>query len=247
MLARLPRGRGLSVRKACVLLPKLSRGMALKNPQRPPKQKRSPQPIFGTNKWTVDDRLSRSNKCDPYEQGGKPLPGEEARMLLARGMVQALSTSGLAPRPRPADLTRGLRDLADLPQWELVQCINTQYLGITRSWQLDGILEAVRSQFPCTTETIELVGTLPKRQANLRAGVRLRRCRLCTQAGYMTKIADLALMDAHFPDLHVWDGSVLQVELTTPQLKGLSYADFVLAVKIDVTIDALREAKLNAG
>ena len=29
----------------------------------------------------------------------------------------------------------------------------------------------------------------------------------------MTKIADLALMDAHFPDLHVWDGSVLQVEL----------------------------------
>ena len=169
MLARLPRGRGLSVRKACVLLPKLSRGMALKNPQRPPKQKRSPQPIFGTNKWTVDDRLSRSNKCDPYEQGGKPLPGEEARMLLARGMVQALSTSGLAPRPRPADLTRGLRDLADLPQWELVQCINTQYLGITRIWQLDGILEAVRSQFPCTTETIELVSTLPKRQANLRA------------------------------------------------------------------------------
>ena len=63
----------------------------------------------------------------------------------------------------------------------------------------------------------------------------------------MTKIADLALMDAHFPDLHVWDGSVLQVELTTPQLKGLSYADFVLAVKIDVTIDASRAAKAAAA
>lgn len=43
-------------------------------------------------------------------------------------------------------LTIGPCDLADLPQWELVQCINTQYMGITRSWQLDGILEAVRIQ-----------------------------------------------------------------------------------------------------
>jgi hypothetical protein len=36
--------------------------------------------------------LSRSNKCDPYEQGGKPLPEDEARMLLARGIAHALST-----------------------------------------------------------------------------------------------------------------------------------------------------------
>ena len=93
-------------------------------------------------------------------------------------------------------------------QWELVECLNTQYMGIARSWQLGGILEA-------TT--------------------------------YMTKIADLALMDAHFPDLHVWDGSVLQVELTTPELKGLSYSDFVLAVKIDVTIDALRAQRAEAA
>lgn len=77
-------------------------------------------------------------------------------------------------------------------------------MGIARSWQLAGILEA-------TT--------------------------------YMAKIADLALMDAHFPDLHIWDGSILQVELTTPELKGLSYSDFVLALKIDVTIDALRAQK----
>ena len=117
MLARLPRGCGLSARKPCALLPKGSRGLALKNPHRPPQQKRSPQPILGTNKWTVDDRLSRSNKCDPYEQGGKPLPDEEVQMLLARGMVQALSSFGLASRPRPGDLQPASAAVCTLDSW----------------------------------------------------------------------------------------------------------------------------------
>lgn len=67
----------------------------LKNPASPPKGKRKPtiKPILGSNKWTVDDNLTRSNKCDPYEQGGKPLEEALVRELLAR----------------------------DLPQWELVE------------------------------------------------------------------------------------------------------------------------------
>ena len=31
--------------------------------------------------WTVGDEQSTSKKCDPYEQGGKPLSGEEAERL----------------------------------------------------------------------------------------------------------------------------------------------------------------------
>jgi hypothetical protein len=83
MLPRLPR-RGMR----SALQPQ-RRTLALKNPHGPPKQKRNPAPILGTNKWTVDDKLTRSNKCDPYEQGGKPLPEEEARALLARGAPHA--------------------------------------------------------------------------------------------------------------------------------------------------------------
>jgi hypothetical protein len=73
--------------------------------------------------------------------------------------------------PRPVTLTNvGPCDLADLPQWELVQCINTQYMGIARSWQLDGILEAVRIQLPRETETSTSAGqSLAAYQANLRA------------------------------------------------------------------------------
>ena len=60
--------------------------------------------------------------------------------------------------PLSVPLTTRTGDLADLPQWELVQCINTQYMGITRSWQLDGILEAVRIQLYCETEASTSAG-----------------------------------------------------------------------------------------
>ena len=99
MLVRLHRGL-IAPHRSRAPLPMVSRGLALKNAHGPPKQKRAPKPILGTNKWTVDDRLSRSNKCDPYEQGGKPLPEEEAQMLLARGTTCRLSISAHICRAR---------------------------------------------------------------------------------------------------------------------------------------------------
>ena len=37
------------------------------------------------------------------------------------------------------------------------------------------------------------------------------------------RIATIALDDAHFPDIHIWDGGVLQVELTTPALGATTF------------------------
>ena len=59
-------GRRLHHGRGRLLVSKVSRGMALKNAHGPPKQKRRPKPILGTNKWTVTVPSRNHAICQPW-------------------------------------------------------------------------------------------------------------------------------------------------------------------------------------
>ena len=95
----------------------------------------------------------------------------------------------------------------DLPGWELADSINTQRPAITRSWQLSG---TPSTKPPCRIGGALSVSLFPS------PGI--------VEAAALTgRIATIALDDAHFPDIHIWDGGVLQVELTTPALGATTF------------------------
>lgn len=49
---------------------------------------------------------------------------------------------------------------------------------------------------------------------------------------FVNKVADIAEMEGHHPDIHVFYNKVV-LELSTHAIKGLSENDFILAAKID--------------
>ncbi len=49
---------------------------------------------------------------------------------------------------------------------------------------------------------------------------------------FVERVADVAEMEGHHPDIHVFYNKVL-LELSTHSIKGLSENDFILAAKID--------------
>lgn len=49
---------------------------------------------------------------------------------------------------------------------------------------------------------------------------------------FVERVADIAEMEGHHPDIHIFYNKVL-LELSTHAIKGLSENDFILAAKID--------------
>ncbi len=132
-------------------------------------------------RWIVGDADS-FKKCDPCEQGGKPLDRPSALALLQQTPSWTLSDDGVS---------------------------------ISRTWQ-----------------------------AKVRA---YPRC-LCAQVGvshhthfqdfksasaFLQRVAVVAENEGHHPDLHLVSYNNVTVRLTTYALGGLSYNDFIMALKID--------------
>lgn len=62
----------------------------------------------------------------------------------------------------------------------------------------------------------------------------------------LNKIAEIAEMEAHHPDLHLTGYRILTVELTTHAIGGLSENDFILAAKIDsLLVSSFPDAKIH--
>mmetsp|Transcript_42618 Transcript_42618/g.69322 ORF Transcript_42618/g.69322 Transcript_42618/m.69322 type:complete len:158 (+) Transcript_42618:1-474(+) len=124
--------------------------------------------------WTVNDKLSRS-KCDPYEQGGKPLSSKEAEKLL----------------------------------------------GTIEGWRVTTDTSCLTKKF-CFADQSSVAAFLPL-------------------------ITNISTNSNHFPleIIAKTDPSDPHVSLTlhTPPLNGLSYNDFLLALKIDSAIEASSSAK----
>ena len=49
---------------------------------------------------------------------------------------------------------------------------------------------------------------------------------------FVEGVADIAEMEGHHPDIHIWYNKVT-LELSTHSIKGLSENDFIVAAKID--------------
>mmetsp|Transcript_22773 Transcript_22773/g.57993 ORF Transcript_22773/g.57993 Transcript_22773/m.57993 type:complete len:181 (-) Transcript_22773:513-1055(-) len=110
--------------------------------------------------WTVGDDLSYK-KCDPCEQGGKPLARDETERLQG-----------------------------EVPEWRIAEDNGS----ISRKWVCSSFKEAFE---------------------------------------FAERIAVLAENEGHHPDIHITAYRNVKIVLWTHFLRGLSYNDFLLAMKID--------------
>ena len=51
--------------------------------------------------------------------------------------------------------------------------------------------------------------------------------------GYVNKVADIAELERHHPNIYMYDYKNVKVSLLTHAIKGLSENDFIVAAKID--------------
>ena len=158
---------------SCVFVPhaRLLRLLAFSSVLRLPSLSAGNRTQVGAGKpgqWTVEDATTFSKKCDPYEQGGKPLDADQALELM-----------------------------------------NT----LDSSWVLSDDRKMLRRE----VQTMDLVA----------AAEFFRRIAIVAQnegqAPFRTSIENTQGRGAPH---------VVSIELYTPRLKGLSFADFMLALKI---------------
>ena len=144
-------------------------------------------------RWVVGDADS-FKKCDPCEQGGKPLDRSSALALLQQ-----------------------------TPDWALAE----DGCSISRVWQAKVIPfpDASPSRVPIHGFALTFSLILQ----DFKSG-----------AAFLQRVAVLAENEGHHPDLHLVSFNTVTVRLTTFALGGLSYNDFIMALKIDSFPEQLR-------